>query len=106
MSDYLKQLWNDPVWSKVIASAIFAIIIAALAEIRFKWLKHLTARWTIKLTMTNHAISYQTGIGFPLKCHIEVRNDSAKAVEVAIVKYIPKKMILKSFPPEVMQVRF
>lgn len=96
----------DSVWSRVTGSVIFAIICAIWAGLKFKWWNRLTARWAIKLTMTNCSIGYQAGVGYPLKCHIEMRNDSSRAVEVRVSDYIPEKIRLKSFPPEVMQIRF
>ena len=41
-----------------------------------------------------------------MKYHVEMRNDSARSVEVRLSNYHHKKVTLKSFPPEVMQVRF
>lgn len=64
--DVLKAPWNDSVWSKVIAGGIIAIIGAAWAAIKYKWWDRITARWSIKLTMTNRAIGYQAGAGYPL----------------------------------------
>jgi hypothetical protein len=45
--------------------------------------------------------------GYPLKYHVEMRNDSSKSLEVRLSNYKAKAITLKSsFPPEVMQVRF
>lgn len=64
--------------------------------------------WSIKLTVTHFDTSYypKPGIGYPLKYYIEMRNDSGKSIEVSVVKFQPKNIRLKSFPTEVMQVRF
>jgi|ERR1035437_415749 hypothetical protein len=56
--------------------------------------------------MTNCNVSSQPGAGYPLKYYVEMRNDSSKCIEVRVFNYIPEKINLRSFPPEVMQVRF
>lgn len=101
----LNGFWSN-VWNKVTASIIFAIIAAIFTELRFRWWERLIARWSVKVTMTNSTIGYQAGAGYPLKCHVEIRNDFSKCVEVRVVDYVAKNITLKSFPPEVMQLRF
>jgi hypothetical protein len=100
--ELLRQIWHDSVGSKVIAALIIFLTGSIGAWVKTKW----SELWAIKLTMTNHAVGYQAGAGFPLKCHVEMRNDSARSVEVSVSSYNPKNLTLKSFPPEVMQVRF
>jgi hypothetical protein len=102
----VKDIWNDSVWSKVIAAGIIAIVGAIVAEIKFKWWERIRRVWSINVTMTGRYFSYQAGAGYPLKCHVEMRNDSSKCIEVRVSDYRPKAITLKSFPPEVMQVRF
>jgi hypothetical protein len=102
----LNALWNDSVWSKVIASTIIGIIGAGWAAIRYKWWERFSELWAIELTMTNHSVSAQPGAGYPLKYFIEMRNDSSKCIAVRVLSYSPKTITVKSFPPEVMQVRF
>lgn len=98
------KLWNDPVWSKLIAVAIGGIITALGTALR----QRLTRLSSITLTVTHRAAALDTrpGVGYPLKYYIEMRNDSSKCVEVAVIKFDPKNMTVKSFPTEVMQVRF
>jgi hypothetical protein len=102
----MQSIWHDPVWSKVIASAIFAIIVAIAAQLKFDWLKRISNMWSIKLTITTAYVSSQPGAGYPLKYYVEMRNDSSKCVAVRILRYDSKAISLKSFPPEIMQVRF
>lgn len=101
--DVLKALWNDSVWSKVIAALIIFVassILSIVTSVKLKWI------WRVKLTMTNRGVSSQPGAGYPLKYYIEMRNDSVKSIEVKLLSYSPKAISVKSFPPEVMQVRF
>jgi hypothetical protein len=103
----LKALWNDSVWSKVIAWAITILIGGMGAAIRFHWWNRISAVWAIKLTMTNgNIICEPWRKGYPLRHYVEMRNDSSKCIEVSVFKYIPNTITVKSFPPEVMQVRF
>jgi hypothetical protein len=102
MLELLKWAWHDPVWSKAIATFMIVLSGSIGAWVKTKW----SERWAIKLTKTNCNVSYVPGIGYPLKYYVEMRNDSSKCIEVRVLNYNPKKISVKSFPPEVVQVRF
>ena len=109
--DSLNGLWSDAVGSKVIAGLITALIIFLVgsiwAAVKFKWRERLSRLWSIRLSMINAGVSPQPWApGYPLKYYIEMRNDSSKCLAVGILRYIPNTITVKSFPPEVMQVRF
>jgi hypothetical protein len=100
--DFLKAFWNDSVWSKVIAAAIIFLAGLIGGRLRSLWREP----WSTKLTITNRDIGFKEDAGYPLKYHVEIRNDSSKVVEVRLADYRANKIPLQSFPPEVMQVRF
>jgi hypothetical protein len=97
-----KDIWQDPVWSKVIAGAIGSIFGGVVTALK----QRLSRLSSIKLTVTHRAVSGQQGRGHPLKYYVEMLNESSKCIEVGIVKYNPKTITVKSFPPEAMQIRF
>ncbi len=100
------DVWKDPVWSKVIAGIIAAIGGGIVTQLRYNWLDRLLDRWKVKLVMTHSYPEVHPGAGYPLKYYVEMRNESSKCVAVRILRYDSKAISLKSFPPEVMQVRF
>jgi hypothetical protein len=99
-------LWHDSVWSKVIATAIGGAA-------GWIWRKRLTRVWSKvwpspRLTVTHTTPSFDTrsGIWHPLKYYVEMRNDSSKCAEVALVRFDGLKVSVRSFPIEALQIRF
>jgi hypothetical protein len=99
-------IWIDPVGSKVIAAVIGAVGCAILTQLKYNWLGRLLDKWKVKLVVTHSQPESHAGAGYPLKYYVEMRNDSSRCIEVRLSGYKPKTITLKSFPPEVMQVRF
>lgn len=104
MLEWLKQLWKDPVWSKVIAAAIVAVVTSVWAAIKFHWLGRLKGFWRPTLTKTNVRLSDQPGKMYPLKYYVEFRNDLTKCVEVSLSEYRSNKVGLKRFVPNTIQL--
>lgn len=100
------DIWHDPVWSAVIAGTIVAIVTAIATQLKFNWVTRISDLWAIKLSVTNAYTSSQPGAGYPLKYYVEMRNDSQRCIAVRVLRYDSKSISVKSFPPEVIQVRF
>jgi hypothetical protein len=120
-----RDVWNDPVWSKVIGGLIVPIILAIFAALR-------TARFRLairvlfgstevpkaelpaakpKVTLINvnsPAIDPNpaTPLIFPLKCYIEMRNDSDFAIDVRMTDYRRNTIDAKRLALEVLQIKF
>jgi len=58
-----------------------------------------------KIVKLSDQVSYTGGMGFPLKLHMQLRNDSSEAVDVQLKEYIPKLITTKGLPLEVLQIR-
>jgi hypothetical protein len=104
MLEWLKALWKDPVWSKVIAAAIMGVMASVWVSIRFHWLGRFKRFWNPTLTKTNVRLSEQPGKMYPLKYYVEFRNDLAKCVEVSLSGYHASKIALKRFVPNTIQL--
>lgn len=101
-------LWHDSVWSQVIAAGILTLIAAIWAAIKLRLRQRLSALWLPNLTVTRRYTTWNPGpgIGHPLKYYAEMRNDSSKCIEVALVKFDELKISFRSFPTEALQIRF
>ena len=97
----LHDVWNDPVWSKVIGGVITAGILA-LSRV-LKWPKRF---WPPALRETHAYASDQsaTGAMYPLKYYLEVINDSKKCVAVRVSDYEPDNIKLQKFVPGTLQL--
>jgi hypothetical protein len=131
----LKEIWHDPVWSKVIAtvilggiSAIAAVIFPTIRE--FLGASSLVPHWAllsaallflaiilavaqrskprVKITQTDVSILEDPtpGRSFPLKVYCEMRNDSHRAVNVRLCPYIPDAVKVTRFTPGALQLKF
>lgn len=144
----LKQIWQDPVWSKVIAGIILAIIAAIWAGRHFDWWPRLLANYPTPLWFTVLIVAFgilaaavvawkqlqlnlaraQTPsfdlepniktidvtippvntekiLTFPLKCYVQLRNDSSACADVRLSEYKPNTVPLKEFVVDVLQVK-
>jgi len=104
MLEWLKWLWHDSVWSKVIAAAIFGVLASVWASFKFHWIGRLKGFWMPTLTKTNVRLSEQPGKVYPLKYYVEFRNDLTKCVEVSLSAYNAKTVGLKRFVPNTIQL--
>jgi hypothetical protein len=104
MLEWLKSLWKDPVWSKVISAAILAVIASVWASLKFHWLGRLKGFWKPTLTKANVRLSEQPGKMYPLKYYVELRNDLTKCVEVSLSAFQPDTIELKRFVPTTIQL--
>ena len=95
------DVWNDPVWSKVIGGVITAVILAISRLL--KWPKRF---WVPRLRKTHVHASEQAGAMYPLKYYIEVVNDSRKCVEVRVSEFIGNAVSLQKFVQNTLQVMF
>jgi hypothetical protein len=118
----LKYAWGDPVWSKVIATLIAALIIGIVSTV---WRKSLLAWWKsfrdafraagraqngiipdLKLIQVYSTPPDRAGLTYPIKCYVELRNDSDSCLGVRFSEYksvaIPAKTILLN----VLQIKF
>lgn len=101
----LHDIWNDPVWSKVIGGLI-VIVLSAIGGLLAK-LSGLPKRfWQPALRKTHGYVSDQsetTGVLYPLKYYIEAINDSGKCVAVRVAAYVPNAVTLQKFVPDTLQ---
>src|SRR6266851_3063385 len=113
MTASIKQIWNDPVGSKLIAGAIQALIVAvfipplymawenfggwpailltvgvvAVVGIVFFlfWKVRNRSEPKIELVSAVDVILDEGAPGFPLKCYAQLRNDGAECADVRII---------------------
>jgi hypothetical protein len=145
----ISRIWHDPVWSKVIAGVILALLAAAWATgahfglwpqllgtypIRV-WLLLLLVAVTLLslvflLSGRNTVLSAAKErnrpdlepnitkidvltvppdkgltLSFPLKCYVQLRNDSALCADVGLLEYRPGTVTLKSFAVDALQLK-
>jgi hypothetical protein len=133
MSKWFRKIWNDPVWSKVIAGLILAAG-GALWASRTSWgttLKTPLPLWIVIIVgaatfslavMLMFFRTYQfepqievidvsvtevnrpMPLTFPLKCHVQFRNESDGCVDVRTSDYEPNTVTLKRFTLNVLQI--
>ena len=118
MLELLHQAWNDPVWSKVIAGLIVPALLAILAlgrRQRFReaigvFLGHRRAPkpviTVINITAPPINPSPPTPLRYPLKCYVEMRNDSVSMIDVQVSNYHENAVPIKKLVLHVLQVRF
>lgn len=124
MPEWLKSIWNDSVWSKVIGGLIVSLILAILAAFRKK-------RFTLamrvlfgravpkaelppskpKITVMNVDCppidpNPPQPLMYPLKCYVEMRNDSADTIDVRMINYKHNTVQAKQIVLGVLQVKF
>ena len=102
MLDWLTWFWNDTVWSKVIATAIVAVI-SALFGRRKGWLP-LFRKPSLRKTHAYVSDQSTTGASYPLKYYVELINDSKKCVAVRVSDYQPNTVGLQKFVPNTLQL--
>jgi hypothetical protein len=114
----IERLWDDPVWSKVIATGVIALI-AGIGTI-FNWwragfwrvvsLLGRTHRLEPNIAVVNVRISTPDPNGprwtYPLKCYVTLRNASTECADVRLSDYKPHTVSLRDLPLEVLQLRF
>ncbi len=136
MLKILKQIWHDPVWSKVIAAVILAALAAIWAAVHFSWWQRLLSSYPIPLwllvllialTLFSFAVllwkrrqfgepnikmidlavrrDENKGVTYPLKCWVQLRNDSATCADVRISEYRPGTVTARRFVVDVLQIR-
>jgi len=91
---WIDWLWNDNVWSKVIAGLILAAILGAFKKPRAWALRTFI---TPKLTKTGDWTSEHPGATYPLKHYVEMKNDSWRMMHVRLSAYTPAAVTLKKF---------
>jgi hypothetical protein len=140
----LKQIWHDPVWSKV----ILALLTAVWVSVHFNWWAHLPAvnplppcfsllvlvlvlvasgiiwwltlqveearRQLSQLKIEPNITTVDLSIPpenksevrtYPLKCYVQLRNDSAACADVRIYEFRPNTVTLKTFVVDVLQLK-
>jgi hypothetical protein len=101
----LDDIWNDPVWSKVIGGLI-VIAVSGTVGILGR-LSGLPKRfWQPTLRKTHGYVSDQsetTGVLYPLKYYIEAINDSRRCIAVRVADYAPSAVTLQKFVPDTLQ---
>ena len=125
----VERLWYDPVWSKVIATGIIAIIgsilvwagayfgsvmtvlavgLAAVFGIGIGFIlfrsREIHPDANVKMLEIGIA-PFAKDANFPLKCRIQFRNDSVECADVRIYDYKPCTVTLKQFVVDVLQLR-
>lgn len=116
MLDFLKAVWKDPVWSKVIAAGVLAILAGIWASysdwwrrFRVAWAASLKNEEQPKLPATPPTTRVRVinvtapppakqGLSYPLKCYVEFRNSSDHPIAVRFSNYeairIPSQKML------------
>jgi hypothetical protein len=115
------RLWDDPVWSKVIAAGIVAILGSVVAWIGtiFNWWKTGLQRLLTMMGARNRPApnirfigaeippqNPSLPLGFPLKCYVTLQNASTECAEVRVSEYRPLTVTLKQFVFDVLQLNF
>jgi hypothetical protein len=120
----IHDIWNDPVWSKVIGGLIVALVLAILAAMRGDRFKRamriLFGHEEIpkaepsskpKITLINVEcppidLNPSQPITYPLKVYVEMRNDSAYAIDVRVLDYKRNAVQAKHVVLGALQVKF
>lgn len=97
----LRDVWNDPVWSKVVGGVITAVIVGMSKLL--KWPKLF---WIPRLRKTHVHASEQNGAMYSLKYYLEIVNDSRRSVEVRVSEFTPDAVSLQKFVQSTLQVMF
>jgi hypothetical protein len=116
MEAWLKFLWGDPVWSKFIAVLIVAVGSTLWAAIHLNWWERFrvaySAAWRNQHQFTPRFTVIQVtatapdrvGLAYPVKCYVELRNDSEGCVDVRISYYRPARVPAKKVLLNVVQI--
>jgi hypothetical protein len=120
MLELLARLWDDPVWSKVIAAAVLAVIGSIFAWVGnvFNWwaagLQRIICWLGMKyrpapnIRVVDIVIPDQNPalrLTFPLKCYVTMQNNSTECADVRVSEYRPRTVTLKQFVLDVLQVQ-
>lgn len=129
---FIRRAWHDPVWSKVIAAGIIALVGAVISWItvpHFDWVlvwsfiacvfilfiagafgfsiaRQQRSAPNIRVIEQNISYVGDQGLGYPLKCHVVLQNQSSEPADVRLSDYQARAVTLKRFPLDVLQVRF
>jgi hypothetical protein len=95
------RVWDDPVWSKVIGTGIYALLTWA----GFMAYKHMK-RDLGKALAPQVDVVTANGASYPLKIYVEMRNSSKKCIDVHLVDYKKKNIALQRFTPRTLQLFF
>jgi hypothetical protein len=118
MPIWFSKVWNDPVGAGLIATAIVALISTIWASIHFGWWKRFASSvsqaWRqsqqfspkISLVQVNATEPDRAGLTYPLKCYVELRNDSEGSIDVRMSNYRPNKVPAKLKLLNVLQLKF
>lgn len=93
MQQWLKTLWQDSVWSKVIAGIILASL-GAIWGSRTRWFG-LQGSSILRKTHAYPSDQSVKGASYPLKYYVELINDSKKCVEVRVGSFSPDMITLQ-----------
>jgi hypothetical protein len=99
------DIWNDPVWSKVIGGLI-VIAVSGILGLLGKVSGFPKRFWQPALRKTHAYVSDQSetaDIEYPLKYYIEAINDSRKCVAVRVSDYASNAVTLQKFVPNTLQ---
>lgn len=120
MLEVLAKLWDDPVWSKVIAAGVVALIGSF-----FAWVGVVFNLWTAGLRYVIRLLDKKyrpvpdikvvdiiipdlnptLKLSFPLKCYVTMQNTSTECADVRVSEYRPRTVTLKQFVLDVLQVQ-
>lgn len=118
------QIWNDPVWSKVIGGLIVSLLLAILAAMRGRLALATRVLFGVaevpkaelpiakpKVTLINvdcPPIDQNPAqkLTYPLKCYVEMRNDADYAIDVTMVDYKTNTVPARQIVLGVLQVKF
>lgn len=113
MSSFFAYLWNDPVWSKVIAGLIVALILWLTPFTRTR----LTAAFWALIRSKNSVLEPVVNVihviatppdgssrTFPLKLYATFRNDSEVMIDVRVLSYKPGFVRQREFAEGVLTV--
>jgi hypothetical protein len=119
------DVWTDVVWSKVIAGIILLAISAVLAAMRWETLKRFVAAFLVawresppvaqmeslppKISLVQviaTAPAPGPTLTYPVKCYVEMRNDSAGCIDVRLSDYRANRVPAKLKLLNVLQLKF
>jgi hypothetical protein len=114
----IERLWNDPVWSKVIAAGVITLIGLILARRGAVFDSWTAGFWRVvswlgkkhrqapNVKVVDIDIPPQDNSrGFPLKCYVTLQNNSTECPDVCLSEYRARKVTLKRFTFDVLQVK-
>src|SRR5271154_991692 len=118
MEHWISTVWNDPVGGGLIVAVILALLSAFWASIHLDWWKRfgslLSKAWResqqfspkVSLVQVNATDPDKGRLTYPVKCYVELRNDSEGCIDVRMSNYKPNKVDAKLKLLNVLQLKF